>query len=161
MILRFLKEEIWVGNLDEDINQFRQFYTIDKKFDFIQELPKGEETFLGPEIYEDGVELSGGQWQKLALLRAIISKAELIIFDEPTAALDPIAEKECFQEIEDLLKEKTVIIITHRIGLTKYSNKIVFLQNGRIIEQGTYEQLMSNTNGIFRNYYQEQSKWYK
>ena len=156
-----VKEEIWVGNLDEDINQFRQFYTIDKKFDFIQELPKGEETFLGPEIYEDGVELSGGQWQKLALLRAIISKAELIIFDEPTAALDPIAEKECFQEIEDLLKEKTVIIITHRIGLTKYSNKIVFLQNGRIIEQGTYEQLMSNTNGIFRNYYQEQSKWYK
>lgn len=156
-----VKEEIWVGNLDEDIKQFRQFYTIDKKFDFIQELPKGEETFLGPEIYEDGVELSGGQWQKLALLRAIISKAELIIFDEPTAALDPIAEKECFQEIEDLLKEKTVIIITHRIGLTKYSNKIVFLQNGRIIEQGTYEQLMSNTNGIFRNYYQEQSKWYK
>lgn len=156
-----VKEEILVGNLDEDINKFRQFYTNDKKFDFIQELPKGEETFLGPEIYEDGVELSGGQWQKLALLRAIIGKAEIIIFDEPTAALDPIAEKECFQEIEDLLKEKTVIIITHRIGLTKYSNKVAFLRNGKIIEQGTYEQLMTNTDGTFKNYYQEQSKWYK
>lgn len=95
------------------------------------------------------------------MLRAIISKAQIIIFDEPTASLDPVAEKECFQEIQDLLKEKTVIIITHRIGLTKYSNKVVFLQNGRIVEEGTYEQLINNTDSAFGKYYQEQSKWYK
>lgn len=155
-----IKENILIGNLGADINEFGELYKNKREFQFIENLPNGLDSFLGPEIYENGIELSGGQWQKIALLRALIRNAEIIVFDEPTAAMDPVAERECFIEMEELLKNKTVIIITHRIGLTKFADKIVTLQNGQIAEEGTYKELLSNA-GIFQKYYMEQSKWYK
>ena len=155
-----VKENIFIGNLSADIDEFEDFYKNKKEFQFIENLPNGLDSLLGPEIYENGLELSGGQWQKIALLRALIRNAEIIVFDEPTSAMDPVAERECFKEIEELLKDKTVIIITHRIGLTKFADKIVTLQNGQIVEEGTYKELLNNTS-IFQKYYMEQSKWYK
>lgn len=155
-----VKENIFIGNLSADIDEFEDFYKNKKEFQFIENLPNGLDSLLGPEIYENGLELSGGQWQKIALLRALIRNAEIILFDEPTSAMDPVAERECFKEIEELLKDKTVIIITHRIGLTKFADKIVTLQNGQIVEEGTYKELLNNTS-IFQKYYMEQSKWYK
>lgn len=154
-----VKDNIFVGNYEEHINNVESFSKHDNRFEFINNLPKGLNTLLGPDFYNDGVELSGGEWQKICLLRVLVREADIIIFDEPTASMDPIAERECFQEIENLLKNKTVIIITHRIGLTKFADNILFLEDGEIKEEGTFKELL-NSQGKFSNYYFDQCKWY-
>lgn len=118
----------------------------------------GLSTKLGKEF--GGKELSLGQWQKLAIARALFKDSDLIILDEPTAALDPIIEAEILKQFISLSKEKTTIIVSHRVGLCKEVDKIIVMKNGGKIECGSHNELMKNRGEYYR-LYSMQSKWYK
>lgn len=118
-----------------------------------------EDTNIG-KLEEDGVYLSGGESQKLALARAIQKKSDFLIFDEPTASMDPMVEAKMYDNILKVLKNRGAIIITHRLVLSKLADDIIVLNEGRIIERGSHEELM-NKCGIYKQMYDEQSGWYK
>lgn len=118
-----------------------------------------EDTNIG-KLEEDGVYLSGGESQKLALARAIQKKSDFLIFDEPTASMDPIVEAKMYDNILKVLKNRGAIIITHRLVLSKLADDIIVLNEGRIIERGSHDELM-NRGGIYKQMYDEQSGWYK
>lgn len=118
-----------------------------------------EDTNIG-KLEEDGVYLSGGESQKLALARAIQKKSDFLIFDEPTASMDPMVEAKMYDNILKVLKNRGAIIITHRLVLSKLADDIIVLNEGRIIERGSHDELM-NKGGIYKQMYDEQSGWYK
>ena len=118
-----------------------------------------EDTNIG-KLEEDGVYLSGGENQKLALARAIQKKSDFLIFDEPTASMDPMVEAKMYDNILKVLKSRGAIIITHRLVLSKLADDIIVLNEGRIIERGSHDELM-NKGGIYKQMYDEQSSWYK
>ena len=118
-----------------------------------------EDTNIG-KLEEDGVYLSGGESQKLALARAIQKKSDFLIFDEPTASMDPMVEAKMYDNILKVLKNRGALIITHRLVLSKLADDIIVLNEGRIIERGSHDELM-NRGGIYKQMYDEQSGWYK
>ena len=118
-----------------------------------------EDTNIG-KLEEDGVYLSGGENQKLALARAIQKKSDFLIFDEPTASMDPMVEAKMYDNILKVLKSRGAIIITHRLVLSKLADDIIVLGDGRIVERGSHDELM-NRGGIYKQMYDEQSGWYK
>ena len=118
-----------------------------------------EDTNIG-KLEEDGVYLSGGENQKLALARAIQKKSDFLIFDEPTASMDPMVEAKMYDNILKVLKSRGAIIITHRLVLSKLADDIIVLSDGRIVERGSHDELM-NRGGIYKQMYDEQSGWYK
>ena len=125
--------------------------------DDLSVFPEGMDTMLSREF--DGVDLSGGQWQRIAIARGIYRDSDLIILDEPTAAIDPIEESNIYREFTHMAEGKTAIIVTHRIGSAKIADRIVVMKNGEIAEAGTHEQLVAQ-NGVYANMYEAQSKWY-
>ena len=110
----------------------------------IANLPQGLETLLGKQL-EGGVELSEGQWQRIAIARSLmrLSSVDLLIFDEPTAALDPKTEHEIYQLFRRIATGKIALVISHRLALAKLADRIIVLENGRIIETGAHDQLMA------------------
>ena len=120
----------------------------------------GYNTLLTPEL-EDGIFLSGGQWQKVSLARTLFAKRDFYILDEPTAPLDPIAEVNFYQHFKDIMGESTVFYITHRLGSTYLFDKCLVLSNGIIEESGSHEELMNKENGIYKSLYTLQRKWYE
>ena len=112
---------------------------------------------LGKEL--DGTELSEGQWQRLALSRAEFPNSEILIFDEPTAAVDAVAERELFEKLISNSDGKTLFLVTHRIGSARLADRIIVLEHGKIAETGTHEQLMSN-RGKYYEMFNAQAKWY-
>jgi ATP-binding cassette subfamily B protein len=126
--------------------------------DFLSELPNGYETTLGPE-YVGGVDLSGGQWQRVALARAFLRDARLIILDEPTAALDPRAEAELFARVRDLFAGRTVLLISHRFASVRLADHIYVLEQGRVIEHGSHDQLL-DADGTYANLFKLQASAY-
>ncbi len=107
----------------------------------ISQLPHKYETMLGTHV--NGVDLSGGEWQQLALSRVYFRDAQLLVLDEPTSALDPFAEEAVFQRFSDLSKERTVLIVSHRFSTVRMANRILVLHDGRITESGDHDQLMA------------------
>ena len=107
---------------------------------------------------DDGIELSGGEWQRVALARAFmrLSRCGLVILDEPTAALDPKSEHEIHSLLADIAKDKTSVIITHRLSLARISDRIVVLEDGRVVEEGTHEELMS-IKGVYSSMFTRQA----
>lgn len=118
---------------------------------------EGLDTMLGAEF--GGRELSQGQWQKLAIARAIYREAEILFLDEPTSALDPMIENEILVNFLDLVKDKTAIIVSHRVGLCRSVDKVVVMKDGCICEVGSHEELMAK-KGEYFNLYSTQSQWY-
>lgn len=110
---------------------------------FIGDLPRGYDTPLTRMFEEDGIELSGGQWQKLAVARAFYKDSDILILDEPTAALDALAEQEIFNQFSMLAKGKISIFVSHRLSSAVTADKIVVLKNGCVVELGTHEELMA------------------
>lgn len=125
---------------------------------FVFDLPEGIETVLGK--LNGNVDLSEGQWQRIALARAAVSPAPFVFFDEPTHSLDPIAELELSKQLESIIGERTAIIVTHRLGLTRLADRILVMQDGSIVEQGTREELLK-ARGEFWRLYQQQVGWYQ
>jgi ATP-binding cassette subfamily B protein len=125
---------------------------------YASKFPKDYDTMLSREF--DGVDLSGGQWQRIAIARAYYRDHNLIILDEPTSAIDPIEETNVYNQFMKMSKGNTSIIVTHRLGTVKKADKIIVLSNGRIIEMGTHKNLMNN-KGIYHKMINAQSHWYK
>ncbi len=123
-------------------------------------LPNALETKIGRQVYEDGVELSGGQMQKLMLARAFYKDAPIIVLDEPTAALDPIAENEIYLKYNEMTEGRTALFISHRLASTRFCDRILFLEQGHIAEDGTHESLLS-LGGKYAELFEIQSHYYK
>lgn len=117
------------------------------------------DTYMQKKVSPKGIELSGGQKQRLMLARALYKDAPLLVLDEPTAALDPIAESEVYESYLEHSRGKTAVFISHRLASTRFSDRIILLDHGRIVEEGTHEQLME-LQGAYANMYQVQSSYY-
>lgn len=126
---------------------------------FIEKLAGGYDTSLMRYFDRDGTELSGGQWQKLSLARAFYSNADIIILDEPTASLDPIAEQEVFRRFDELRGQKTTVFVSHRLSSATVATKIVVLENGHVCEEGTHRELMDK-NGRYAALFRIQAERY-
>lgn len=126
----------------------------------IESLEQKEDTYLGLIFDEHGIQLSGGETQKLMLARCIYKNAPFLILDEPTSALDPIAESAIYEEYRDLTEKKTSIFISHRLASTKFCDRILFLENGKIIEEGSHQELLDK-KGRYAEIYHIQSHYYK
>lgn len=124
----------------------------------VSELPQGYDTWLG-KIHTDGVDISGGQWQRFAIARALYNPAQMRILDEPTAALDPVAESEVYRLFGQISAGKSTIFITHRLGAARLADEIIVLDGGRVAEQGSHEDLAA-AGGIYAEMFEAQRSWY-
>jgi len=151
------RENIWIGDINvpfESDKVVSAAQSADAKR-IIDKLPKGFETMLG-KMFQDGQELSQGQWQKIALARAFMRNAKLIILDEPASSLDAESEYEIFNNFKKLLKGKSALLISHRFSTVKMADKILVLDNGTIVEQGSHEELMSH-HGQYEKWFKKQA----
>ncbi|MGI6633211.1 MAG: ABC transporter ATP-binding protein [Bacillota bacterium] len=129
-------------------------------YEKVQTMPLAEKTMLVRQINDDAVELSGGELQKLALARALYKDAPVIVLDEPTAALDPIAESEIYRKYAELTRGRTSIYISHRLASTRFCDRILFLDNHTVEETGTHDELM-DLGGKYARMFDVQSQYYK
>ena len=156
------RENFEIGNLrsssgvqTERMNEFLE----NLKFrEVIESSPNGWETHLGG-FGEATYELSGGQWSLLAMARSTIKKTDLVILDELSSALDPMAEVEVFRHYQKLFKEETVVLISHRLGWARFSDRILMMKQGSLIEMGTHNELISKSSE-YAKMYQIQAEWY-
>lgn len=124
----------------------------------ITSLPDGLDTYLGRQFGER--DLSGGQWQRVALARAFFRDADLLILDEPTAALDPKAEQALFERFAHLIHNKTALMISHRLGIVRFADRIVVMEDGAIVEQGSHAELIAR-QGRYATMFAAQASWYR
>ena len=127
--------------------------------DLIGNLPEGYETTLG-RLFQGGHQLSGGEWQKIALARAFMRDAQILILDEPTAALDPRAEYEIYEQFKELTRSKATILVSHRFSTARMADRVIVLEQGKIIEQGTHTELMTQ-NGAYATLFRMQAENYQ
>ncbi|MDO5401074.1 MAG: ABC transporter ATP-binding protein [Eubacteriales bacterium] len=128
--------------------------------EFIETLPQGIETHVGRDVYYDGVLFSGGQTQRLMLARALYKEAPILMLDEPTAALDPIAENDIYRKYNDMTAGKTSLFISHRLASTRFCDRIIYLANGKVAEEGTHEALLKMGGG-YADLFEVQSRYYR
>lgn len=126
----------------------------------IADLPQGLQTHVGREVFLDGVLFSGGQTQRLMLARALYKDAPMLILDEPTAALDPLAENDIYMKYNDMTKGKTALFISHRLASTRFCDRIILLADGAIAEEGTHESLLA-LGGEYAKLFEVQSRYYQ
>ena len=126
----------------------------------IESLPDGFDTYLNRMVYENAVMLSGGETQRLMLARALYKDAPVIVLDEPTAALDPIAEAEMYEKYSEMARGRSSIYISHRLASTRFCDRIIFLEKSRITEEGTHDELLAR-GGRYAELFEVQSKYYR
>ena len=150
-------ENIRISDMSSDmpLNEMNEILTM-------AEVPQtkfsnGLDTMLSREF--DGTELSGGEWQRVAIARGFYRAHNVIVLDEPTAAIDPIEESNIFRLFKESARGKTAILVTHRLGSAKIADKIIVMENGEIIEAGTHTEL-TKRQGKYSFMFSEQAKWY-
>lgn len=155
-----IKDNLLLGNTGYELTENDLNLALEKVGlkEMVDQKPRGIESKLG-KIHPHGLDLSGGQWQKLALARSILSQGSIKILDEPTAALDPISENQLYHQFQDLMAGKTAIFISHRLGSTKLADQILVLDGGKVVQRGSHQQLI-NEGGLYAEMYREQSRWY-
>ena len=155
------KENIGFGQVEflEDKEKIHDAAEKGGSSEIIRKLPEGFNTILG-KTFDEGVDLSGGEWQKLALSRAFMRHAQILVLDEPTAALDAFAEYEIHKRFVDLTSDKTTIFISHRFSTVRMAQHILVLQNGKLVEEGSHGDLM-NLNGLYTNMFNTQADRYR
>ena len=154
-----LVENVTISDAEKPVNE-EKMQTVLAQADVPADesvFPQGAETMLSREF--DGVDLSGGQWQRVALARGLYRDSQLIVLDEPTSAIDPIEETKLYKKFKDISSGKTALIVTHRLGSAKIADRIIVMSEGNIIETGTHEELIK-ASGHYANMYNMQAKWY-
>lgn len=146
----------------EEMDRARVRSCLDKAglLEKVDKLIKKEETYITQTLDKDGVLLSGGETQKLLLAKAMYKNGVMLILDEPTSALDPIAESRIYEEYNEMAAEKTAVFISHRLASTKFCDRILFLDDGKIVEEGSHDELM-NKGGKYREIFDIQSHYYQ
>ena len=124
----------------------------------VERLSNGPDTLLG-KLHKDGIDLSGGEWQRVAMARALAGAAPILILDEPTASMDPVAESDLYRLFDRAASGRTTLFISHRLGATKIADTILVLERGRIAEAGTHAELMDQ-KGLYREMFDSQRSWY-
>ncbi|WP_230077868.1 ABC transporter ATP-binding protein [Brevibacillus sedimenti] len=155
-----VRENIAVGDIKrmDDWERIQAVAKVSGTDSFIQQFALGYETPLG-RLLVDGEDLSGGQWQKIALARALFRDSQVVILDEPTASLDPIAEMEIFQNFKLLADKKIAIFISHRMAASRMADRIIVMKEGKIVEMGTHEELMELRQEYY-HMYTMQAQWF-
>ena len=153
-----IKENVTVFQ-DKQVD-LEEIYKIAGIEDWINSLEEKDSTHIYKMFVENGVEPSGGQAQKLAIARALYKNAPIVVLDEPTAALDPISEYEVYKNFDKLVHGKTAIYISHRLSSCRFCDRIIVLENGSVVEEGSHEKLMENTKGLYFKMYNTQAKHY-
>lgn len=126
----------------------------------VQRMGKGVSTSLYRDIDEDGVEVSGGETQKIALARALYKDAPFVVLDEPTAALNPVSEHEIYSRFEKLVGEKTAVFISHRLSSCRFCDEILVFHEGRLVQRGTHQELLKDQRGQYYKMWQAQARYY-
>lgn len=154
-------ENIYLGknNQPKEIEQIVTASKLAGSHEMVEKFDKKYEQMLG-RMFEGGLELSGGQWQKIALARAFFRNAPILVLDEPTSAIDAKAESQIFERVEKLSRDKTVIIISHRFSTVRNADKIFVMDKGRIKESGTHQELLK-LNGQYAEMFRLQAKGYQ
>lgn len=129
-------------------------------YDRLQKMKKGLETSIYKDLDEEGVEISGGEAQKIALARALYKNAPFIILDEPTAALDPIAEYEVYSKFNEIVQYKTAIYISHRLSSCRFCDVIAVFDDGQIVQRGVHDKLLQDTHGKYYELWKAQAQYY-
>ncbi len=155
------RENIGFGRIEalEDMERIREAASASGAAPVVEDLPGRYRTILG-RYFEGGRELSRGQWQKLALARAYFRRAQFLVFDEPTAALDPRAELEVFQQFRTLAEDKSAVLVSHRMASARIADRILVLKEGLLVESGHHEDLIA-IDGEYARMFALQSHWYK
>lgn len=157
-----VRDNIALGRV-EDFNDYKRVHEaaqIANAEPFIKEYPKEYEQVLEVS-FKDGIEPSGGQWQRIALARALFRDAGILILDEPTAAVDAKSEYEIFKTLEAHSQNKTTIIISHRFSTVRRAETIYVIRNGEVIEQGSHSKLMKNRDGLYKEMFDKQAEGYR
>lgn len=157
-----VSENIALGQIDKGVIE-KDIELAAKQADaekFINALPDGYNTPLMRWFEDNGIELSIGQWQKLSIARAFYSDSDILILDEPTASLDPMAEQQIFNQFDELKKDKTSIFVSHRLSSATIADKIVVLEKGEVVEIGNHHELIKK-DGHYRKMFETQAKRYK
>ena len=153
-------EEMVIQGKDKDMSKLDEIESRTGLKEILNQFPEKGQTRLVKRVYSDAVDLSGGQKQTLQLAKALYKDGPILVLDEPTAALDPIAESNIYNQYEELSKEKTSIFISHRLASTRFCDRILFMENGNIVEQGTHSELMEE-KGKYYDMFEAQSYYYK
>ena len=145
---------------DIDRQRVRQCLSLAGLWEMVDGLPRKEDTPLGRGVLDDGIDLSGGERQKVWMARAFYKEAPILILDEPTAALDPLAEQEIYEKYVEMSEGRTSLFISHRLASTRFCDRIWLMENGRITEQGSHEELMRK-KGAYARLFEVQGKYYR
>ena len=151
-----LRENVEISAGDSDFDKMKQCVQ-NSEFFLDERFENGYDTMLSREF--DGIDLSGGQWQRVALARGLYRDSRLILLDEPTSAIDPIEEGKLYRKFQNIIQDKMGVIVTHRLGSARIADRILVLHEGKIVEQGTHDELLRMC-GHYARMYKEQAKWY-
>ena len=127
----------------------------------LDNLSDGIQTYLNKDYDDSGVEISGGEAQKIAIARSVYKDAPFVLLDEPTAALDPIAEYEIYTNFDRIIRDKTAIYISHRLSSCRFCEKIAVFDHGTLVQCGTHEELVADKNSVYYEMWNAQAQYYQ